>query len=159
MPKRPIFLLLIFISFSVKAQTFGGYPPTQKWNNIRIPSARIIFPKGWDSTAIRVASLIESIKNLKDSSIGTKQLPINIVLQHGTTQSNGYVALAPFRSEFMIAPPANPFELGSLTWTDQLALHEFRHVQQCRNLKRGLAKVFRIALGQQGQAFANALTI
>src|SRR5438093_6678891 len=116
MPKRLIILLLIFKSFSLSAQTFGGYPPSQKWNNIRISSARIIFPKGWDSTAVRVASLIESIKEIKDSSIGTRQLPINIILQHGTTQSNGYVALAPFRSEFMMAPPANPFELGSLAW-------------------------------------------
>ena len=49
----------------------------------------------------------------------------------------------------------NSFELGSLPWTDQLAVHEFRHVQQYNNFDVGLSHVLRVLFGDGGQALAN----
>ena len=73
--------------------------------------------------------------------------------------ANGYVALGPFRSEFYLIPGSDIFEFGNLPWHENLAVHEYRHVQQYNNFNNGLAKVFRVLGGQQGQALANALTV
>lgn len=121
--------------------------------------ADIIFPAGLDSTAGRVAQLISLINDRNDQSIGARRRQVPIVFQPATTISNGYVSLAPFRSEFYLTPPVNPFDLGALPWSDQLALHEYRHVEQYSNFNRGAARVAYWLLGEQGQALLNALTI
>lgn len=153
------FLLMILGVQAMRAQEFGGHPPAQQWKQIKTVSGRVIYPVGWDSAARRIAGLASAIRQSGDTTIGSKLWPYSIMLQHQTTISNGYVALAPYRSEFYMTPPVNPFDLGSLAWTDQLTLHEFRHLQQYSNFNKGLAKVFRVFLGQQGQALANALTV
>ncbi len=75
------------------------------------------------------------------------------------TTANGYVSLGPFRSEFFLTPRQNSFELGSLPWHKTLALHEYRHVQQYSNFRRGLSKAFYYVFGQEGQALANSLSV
>lgn len=151
-----LFFLYGFIFFTADAQQFGGHPLNQRWKQIKSPRTQVIFPTGWDSTALRVASIMDKIDNSAAFQL-TRRVPV--LLQHHTTQSNGYVALAPLRSEWYMTAPINGFELGSLNWPEQLALHEQRHFQQYLRFNRGGAKVFRFLLGQQGQALANALTI
>ena len=117
------------------------------------------FPEGIDSQANRVANVISYLNSTTQQTIGNNQRKINVVLQNQTTISNAYVALGPFRSEFFLTPSQNSFELGSLPWPDQLAIHEFRHVQQYNNFNTGLSKVLRILFGEEGQAFANNAAI
>src|ERR1700761_9699374 len=129
---KKIFILLLFtatISIA-NAQQFGGNPPSIKWQQINTPAAKVIFPAGMDSAGLRVASIVQRINGAIQPTIGYKQKQVSILLQNQTTISNAYVGLAPFRSEFYLTPEQNSFELGSLQWTDQLAIHEFRHVQQ-----------------------------
>ena len=158
---KKIFLLLFSLaSFSVSySQVFGGNPPSTKWRQVNTDTLRVIFPAGLDSIAARVTTLANSINRLTTSSIGNRQKKVNILLQNTTTISNGYVALGPFRSEFELMPQQNSFELGSLPWPDNLAIHEWRHVQQYNNFNRGLSKAFFIVFGQEGQALANALSV
>ena len=144
---------------SVKGQVFGGHPPSQKWKQIKSKEARVIFPEGRDSSAIRVANVIHAVSATSGSTIGNKLRPISVVMQHHTTIPNGYVGLGPWRSEFYLTPSSNSFELGSLLWYDQLASHEFRHVEQYSNFNVGLSKVFGILLGEQGRALANSLAV
>ncbi|MCC8409248.1 hypothetical protein LJ707_09910 [Mucilaginibacter sp. UR6-1] len=141
------------------AQTFGGNPPSLKWQQVNTEAARVIFPAGMDSTGTRVAVLINRINNVVKPTIGVKQKQVNIVLQNQTTESNGYVGLAPFRSEFYLTPQQNSFELGSIPWPEMLAVHEFRHVQQYNNFNVGLSHVLKIFFGEGGQAFGNALSV
>src|SRR4029077_8786616 len=108
-----------------------------------------------DSTAIRVAEVETWLDKRTQETIGNRNKKINLVLQNQTTISNAYVALGPFRSEFFLTPLQNSFELGSLPWTDQLAIHEFRHVQQYNNFNVGLSNLLRILFGDEGQALAN----
>ena len=154
-------ILIIFFKFSLTAfaQEFGGNPPSIKWNQINTTQAQVIFPKGLDSTAIRVANIINQINQAIQTTIGNKQKKISIVLQNQTTISNAYVGLAPFRSEFYLTPEQNSFELGSLPWADQLAIHEFRHVQQYDNFNVGVSHFFKVLFGEGGQAVANSLAI
>lgn len=154
-----LIFLLCFSTGWANGQQFGGHPPSQRWKQIKTPTGRIIFPVGWDSTAQRVASLMKAIHDTPDSSSFKLTRPVPVILQHRSTISNGYVALAPFRSEWYMTPPINPFTLGSLPWPDQLGIHEQRHMQQYQQYNRGGAKLFRWVLGEQGQALANALTV
>jgi hypothetical protein len=154
-----IFTLILSITTNANSQVFGGNPSSLKWNQINTDTARIIFPQGLDETAKRVASIIHEEQKAHASTIGNKVRKVNIVLQNQTTISNAYVALGPFRSEFYLFAPQNSFELGALNWADNLAIHEYRHVEQYSNFNVGLSKAFGYVFGQEGQAFANAASV
>ena len=141
------------------AQQFGGNPPSIKWDQVNTPASRIIFPQQLDSSAERISNIISYLNKTTENTIGTKQRKINLVLQNQTTVSNAYVNLGPFRSEFFLTPLQNSFELGSLPWPDQLAIHEYRHVQQYNNFNVGLSNLLRILFGDEGQALANNAAI
>ncbi len=154
---RILALFTVFILFSqlLVGQQSGGNPPSIKWNQVNTSAARIIFPKGLDSTAERIANIISFIEKPTQSTIGNLSRKINIVLQSQTAISNGYVGLAPFRSEFYLAPPQNSFDLGSLPWPDMLTIHEYRHVEQYNNFNVGLSRVMKTLFGDGGQVLAN----
>lgn len=158
---RVLQLVCIFHLFGLNSfsQEFGGNPPSLKWRQVNIPEARIIFPKGLDSTAQRVAAIASYLNQHTSATAGKAHRKINIVLQNQTIQSNGYVGLAPWRSEFYLTPQFNSFQLGSVNWADNLALHEYRHVQQYMNYRKGLSKIAYYILGEEGQAVANNAAI
>jgi hypothetical protein len=159
---RKIFPLLLLLTTSLTlsyAQEFGGNPPSIKWKQVNTPAAKVIFPAGLDSTGLRVADIVQRMNGAIQPTIGYKQRQVSILLQNQTTISNAYVGLAPFRSEFYLTPDQNSFELGSLPWNEQLAIHEFRHVQQYNNFNVGLSKLMHILFGEGGQAFANDVAI
>ena len=158
-PKIKLVLLLLISATCSKAQEFGGNPPSIKWNQINIKAAKVIFPVGLDSAGLRVANIIQQMNKAIQPTIGFKQKQISILLQNQTTITNGYVGLAPFRSEFYLTPEQNSFELGSLPWNEQLAIHEFRHVQQYNNFDVGLSHVLKVLFGEGGQALGNDLAI
>ena len=157
-----LFLLpafFVFFGVSVSAQQFGGLRPSVKFRQINGEGVRVIYPKGFDSAGQRVAAVVSGLKNLTLPTIGTREQKINIVLQPSTTIANAYVTMGPFRSELYLTPAQNSFDLGSISWLDMLAIHEYRHVQQYNNFNVGLSKVFRVLFGQQGQALANAAAV
>lgn len=157
----PFLLLLLLLTTATitKAQEFGGNPPSIKWNQVNIPAAKVIYPKGLDSAAYIVASIIARMNTVIEPTIGTKQKQVSVVLQNQTTIANAYVGLAPFRSEFYLTPEQNSFDIGSLPWVEQLSIHEFRHVQQYNNFNVGFSHFLRILFGEGGQALGNDLAI
>jgi len=154
-----LLLLLTAAATLTKAQQFGGNPPFIKWDQINTPAAKVIFPLGMDSAGRRVANIVTQMNGVIQPTIGFKQRQVSILLQNQTTVANAYVGLAPFRSEFYLTPEQNSFEIGSLPWPEQLAIHEFRHVQQYNNFDVGLSHVLRILFGEGGQALGNELSI
>jgi hypothetical protein len=144
---------LLFATCYLYSQEFGGNPPEIRWKQINTDTARIIFPEGRDSTAQRVASIIHFLA-AKNNSLGGRRDKINIVLQNQSTIANGYVGLGPYRSEFFLTPSFNNFDLGSITWSDDLAMHEYRHVQQFSNFRVGLSKAMYYLFGEEGLAVA-----
>ena len=150
MKKKLAVSVLLFISLGLAGQEFGGHPPAQKWKQINTDTARIIFAAGLDSQASRVAAVVHYLAAHQPFSFGTELHKINIVLQNQTIISNGYVGLGPYRSEFYLTPNANSFELGSLPWGDQLALHEYRHVEQYNNFRHGISKALYYLFGEEG---------
>ncbi len=154
-----IIFSLCTLTFSGWAQQFGGNPASLQWSQINTDTVRIIFPAGLDAAAKRIAAVALDLQKYHTGSIGQRLRKINIVLQNQGTISNGYVSLGPYRSEFFLFAPQNSFELGALYWPDQLALHEYRHVQQYSNFRVGLSKTAAILFGQQGQDFANSAAV
>ena len=151
--------ICIFSVIHLDAQQFGGNPPSLKWKQINTDTARIIFPAGLEKQAQQVASMVHALSKSTLNTIGFTQRKINIVFQNQTTISNGYVGLAPFRSEFQLTADQNSFDLGSLPWHQQLVIHEYRHVEQYNNFRVGLSKAFYYLFGEGGQAFANSLSV
>jgi hypothetical protein len=149
----------LFLSLGLSAQIFGGNPPSLKWHQLNTDTARIIFPIGLDSQAQAVAAIVHRLTQTTRPTIGPHQRKIDIVLQNQTTIPNGYVGLAPFRSEFQLTPEQNSFDLGSLPWQKTLAIHEYRHVQQYNNFRVGISGAFYYLFGEGGQAFANSLAV
>ncbi|TSD67134.1 hypothetical protein FFF34_006995 [Inquilinus sp. KBS0705] len=159
MLKRLLLPLILLTATMARAQQFGGNPPSIKWRQVNTPTAKVIFSQGMDSVALRVAATIQQMSTYIKPTIGFKQKQVSIVLQNQTTISNAYVGLAPFRSEFYLTPDQNSFEIGSLPWPEQLAIHEFRHVQQYNNFNVGVSHALRFVFGEGGQALGNALSV
>jgi hypothetical protein len=157
--RLPFGILFFLISTGLSAQQFGGNPPSLKWRQINTDTARIIFPSGLDSEAQQVAAIVHRLSRTTLPTIGHSQRKINIVLQNQTTIANGYVSLAPFRSEFQLTPEQNSFDLGSLPWQKMLAIHEYRHVQQYNNFRVGLSAGLYYLFGEGGQALGNSLAV
>src|SRR6201996_8448091 len=158
-PRYLLLPLLLATATLTKAQQFGGNPPSIKWNQVNTPAAKVIFPLGLDSLGLRVANIVEQMNKAIQPTIGFKQKQVSILLQNQTTISNAYVQLAPFRSEFYLTPEQNSFDIGSLPWDEQLAIHEFRHVQQYNNFNVGVSHVLKIIFGEGGQAAGNELSV
>lgn len=158
--KRFIVLYFVFCVFTMsKAQQFGGNPAFVKWHQINTDTTRIIFPEGLDSIAQRIAAVTHQLQKNYSNTIGNNIRKINIILQKDATVSNAFVALGPYRSEYYLMPPQNAFELGAQNWPDNLAIHEFRHVQQYSNFNIGLSKTMSVLFGENGQALANSASI
>src|SRR5580698_58142 len=156
-----LFLVIASLSWSLcsSAQVFGGNPPALKWRQINTEPARIIFPVGLDTAAQQVAAIVGRLSQATLPTIGHTVNKINIVFQNQTTIANGYVQLAPFRSEFQLTPEQNSFDLGSLPWQKLLAVHEYRHVQQFNNFRVGVSAGLYYLFGEGGQALANSLAV
>lgn len=152
-------LFLLFCFGTIAAQQFGALPPSTSWQQLNSDTLRVIFPKKVSPTAQRVTSIIQQMARQNANSLGSQVRKINILLHPNTTLANGYVALGPFRSEYYLIPGSNIFEFGATPWADELAVHEYRHVQQYSNFNNGLSKAAGFLFGQQGQALFNALAV
>lgn len=141
------------------AQQFAAMPPAIRWQILQTDTVDVIFPKGFAAQASRIATIAAFEQQQTAFSIGQKIKKTPIVLQPFTLNSNGYVQLAPSRSEFYLTPPQSSFQLGSNRWIDNLALHEYRHIMQYNNLNVGLSRTARILLGQHGQELLNNAAI
>ena len=135
----------------IAAQVFGGNRPSTKWYQIKTDSLRIIFPKELESQARDISKSGHWILQ-HQNKLGHRHKNISIILQNQTTIANGYVGMAPRRSEFFMMPELSNIELTSIPWHLQLSLHEMRHVAQFNNFNKGIARSMGWLLGEQGQA-------
>ena len=160
---RKLFLLICCLSVYcfLAAQQFGGHQPATKWNQINNDTLRVIFPAGLglEKQATDIAATAQRLAIQTAPTIGNRVRKVSIVLQPHTTISNAYVGLGPWRSEFYLMPPQNPFDLGTTPWSHSLALHEFRHVQQYNNFRKGLSRVAYYLFGQEGLSLANSAAV
>jgi len=155
------FLLISLLWFSLSychAQRFplGLTPPSLKWKQINTEKVQVVYPSVLDSSANRIANLIHFLYDSANASIGDRNEKVTIIIQNQSTISNGFVATAPFRSEFFMTPPQFSFA-GPVRFTDLLAIHEYRHVQQFTNSRQGITKLVSKILGQSAWGVVSRL--
>ncbi|HRI79877.1 MAG TPA: hypothetical protein PLR06_10120, partial [Cyclobacteriaceae bacterium] len=153
---------ICFLSFLSQAQesvTQETNAPYIKWYQVNTPNFRILYPKGFDEQAQRVANTLETIREPESKSMGVLPKKISIILQNQSSISNGFVTLAPRRSEFYTMPSQNYNFIGTNDWLNNLAAHEYRHIVQFQRSVTGFNKLVYTLFGQQvlaGFAFAAA---
>lgn len=144
-----IVIILQISSHSVFSQILdnGQNPPSVKFKQINTPQFQIIYPSQFESEAQRMANTLEAIIKDVSKSLGTPPHPISIILQTQGVISNGFVSMAPRRSEFYTIPGQ---EFDAQDWLNSLAVHELRHVVQFdkigSNLKAPLFEELKLAL-------------
>ena len=144
-----IIFLLLFVGETLSAQYYltGEAPARIKWNQIKTPHYKVIYPQGADSLAQRYSWLLESERNRVMAGLDANPKRIPVVLQPYTTVSNGMVSWAPKRMELYTCPPANNDYYQN--WERQLVLHESRHVGQMSLFTKGVFKPLGWLFGEQ----------
>lgn len=152
MNQRSTLLTILFVVpvvlFAQEISVQNTNPTSLKWSEIKTPNFNILFPEGFDTQAQRVANTLEFIREPEASSMGVKPKRISILLQNQSSISNGFVTLAPRRSEFYTMPPQNYNFIGTNDWLSLLASHEYRHVVQYQRSIVGFNKFVYYAFGQ-----------
>ncbi|WP_448104588.1 hypothetical protein [Pedobacter panaciterrae] len=136
-----ITLTLSIISHTAFAQLFSGEqnPLSVKWRQINASGFRIIFPDELEKEAQRMANTLGYIYPHVGGSLRRQKTTLPLVLQNRGVIANGFVQLAPKKSEFYTTPPQ---QFDSQDWLNNLAVHELRHVAQYDKLTGGKAYPF-----------------
>lgn len=154
MKKKLLTLIMIFAAaFAARGQFYlaGDDPGSFKWNYVRTPNYKLIYPKGLDSLAVVYARALETSRPKVALSAG--YLPgekywsaTPVVLHPKTGYANGSVAWAPMRVDLFTLPEAyNP---ETLPWEKELSIHENRHVAQLQFGSDGILKPFTWLFGE-----------
>jgi hypothetical protein len=122
-------LTSIFYTGYSNAQIFTATqnPPSIIWHQINTENFQIIFPSSIENDAQRMANTLEVLIDRVSFSLNKPPRKISIILQNQGTAANGFVQLAPRRSEFFNTPPQ---EFDYQDWLNSLAVHELRHIVQ-----------------------------
>lgn len=139
--------ILILFGNKLTSQDFSGHAPGLHWQQLKTEEINIFSIRD----RIYSKSCIPKIHEFyyKDTSLGQKRFKINMVLQNQTIESNGYVGIGPWMSEFYLTPPHLPYVLGSIDWVEALSIHEYRHVLQGMNSRVGINKALFHLLGEE----------
>ena len=130
------FLLLSIISSNVFGQIFDSEqnPLSVKWNVIKQQGFKIIYPTELEKEAQRMANTLGHIYPTVGASLQRQKTTIPIVFQNRGMLANGFVQLAPKKSQFNTTPPQ---QFDSQDWLNNLAVHELRHVAQFDKFTKG----------------------
>jgi len=124
-----LILVLSFCSLEVFSQFFdeSQTPLSVKWRQIDHRGFKIIYPNSLEKEAQRMANTLAYIYPTVGKSLGQQKTLFPIILQNQGTTSNGFVQLAPKKSQFYTMPSQ---QFDSQDWLNNLAVHELRHVAQ-----------------------------
>jgi hypothetical protein len=143
----PSFFLVLVAPFCTAQVVLENNPPGLKWYQINTPNFRILFPRGFDGQALRMANTLEHIRDAEAKSLGAAPRRISIILQNQSAISNGFVSVLPRRSEFYAMPAQDYNFIGTNDWLNTLAAHEYRHIVQYQHATRGFNKAFYYLFG------------
>lgn len=156
MKKVFLALLPIMLSKILMAQNIQQNEPFIKWKQIETANFKIIYPEELSSEAQRVANTLEYVRTPLQKTLQPKKMrKWTLMLTNQGAMSNGYVGLAPRRSEWYSVPPQGSL-LGTGEWYNLLAVHEGRHMVQYDKFNMGLTHLASFLFGQSA---VNALSM
>ena len=157
---RWLYIMVVFLSWQITlvAQTGEAVPVEQfpygiSWKIIKGEHYEIVYAEGYHREASEALHLLEKQHAALVADYGKGFPKITIVLNHTSPISNGFVALAPWRSLLYLFPPPMP-ELSGSDWLTLLALHEARHMVQMGALRQSTVRLFYWAMGENGWTLA-----
>ena len=139
------------------AQDLGGLPRLD-WRVLRSDSVDVITTAATAPFARRALALTEGLIEGRPLRLGARVVPIDVVVQPTTVVSNGFVGQTPWRSYLYATPPQQQTLVSAADWTDLLAIHEYRHVEQNSALLRGWTRAARAVFGNGGWGVATGLS-
>jgi hypothetical protein len=145
----PALLLLATQAAAQSLPVIPQNPPGLRWQEVRTPHFRVLYPLGLDTAAQRTAQRLEAVHGPEGATLGVQAKPIAVVMQNQTTVSNGFVTFLPRHAEFFTTPEQGQ-GLGTVDWLDGLVVHEFRHVNQFDKARQGFGRVLVPLLGEGG---------
>ncbi|RAV98609.1 TolB-like translocation protein [Pseudochryseolinea flava] len=141
MKTRLSFLFLMLSCCILQAQDIlENNPPSLRWYQVNTDHFRVLYLKGFEVQAQRMANTLESLHAAEAKSLGPIPRKITVLMQNQSSVSNGFVSMFPRRSEFYTMPPQDYNFLGTNDWLNLLATHEYRHIVQYQHARRGLTK-------------------
>ncbi len=153
------FLLLLALPLACSrsfAQSFdlSQSSPAVKWERISNDFVELIYPESMRGESVYIANLVEHYSSVVGETLAIKKpLLFTLVLRPEVANPNGFVALAPRRSEWFASSSYSNF-VGSSEWYQTLSIHEYRHVQQFDHLDSGFIRVADFFFGDFGKSFA-----
>ena len=144
-------LLLVFVvaSTSLFAQDVvnDNNAPSLKWYQLNTKHFRVLYPKGFEVQAQRMANTLQYIHDPEAKTMGASPRKISVILQNQSSISNAFVSITPRRSEFYGMPSQNYNFIGNSDWLNLLATHEYRHMVQFQHATRGFNRLAYYAFG------------
>lgn len=106
---------------------FDQNPPNLKWRQIQTERFQVIFPSDFESRAKELVLQLDSLMALVNADLRASSSRTPIIFQNQSVFSNGFVQLAPRRSELVTTPPSGG---ENQDWLHHLTIHELRHIGQ-----------------------------
>ena len=143
-----VVLLCLCSVHVIRAQeVLENNPPSVKWYRVNTPHFKVLYPKGFEDQAQRLANTLEHIRVAEGKTMGATPRKFSVILQNQSAVSNGFVSLIPKRSEFYTMPPQDYNFGGTNDWLNQLATHEYRHMTQFERSNTGFNRVLYYLFG------------
>lgn len=132
----------------------GRSPASMRWQTIRTPHNRLIYPDSYDANARRMLFWLDTVRSSVGHGFryGTMFTPVVFHTENFT--ANGMMMWAPRRMELLTIPAADTY---SEPWLKQLASHEYRHNVQFNNINRRFVRVLGYIFGQQASLACTGL--
>ncbi|MCA5005444.1 hypothetical protein [Sphingobacterium bovistauri] len=137
-------LILIISTFNsniIFAQIFDNSQAHYKvkWHQIDTDNFRLIFPSTFKTSAPSLSQQIENYIKYSQKSLTDNPRKISIIVQQNHILQNGFVQLAPRKSEIFSTPSGIA---DNQEWLPNLALHELQHVTQFDKLTGNIKRPF-----------------
>lgn len=102
-----------------------------KWEQIDLENYRLIFPQEFRKQASTLSHYLDHMRTQSSQDLRILPKKIPIILHANHIEQNGFVQLAPRKSEFFPIPSGVS---SNVEWLPNLAIHELRHVAQMDKL-------------------------
>lgn len=135
-----LFILTIYYT-TASGQIFDSSQSHYKinWQQINTSKFQLIFPQEFAASAPTLASQLALFIDQTSTDLKRSPKKISIIVQANHLAQNGFVQLAPRKSELYSTPSG---VADNQQWLPNLALHESRHFAQFDNLTGKLSKPF-----------------
>jgi hypothetical protein len=145
------FLISFLMPLTAHAQLIDANqnPPGIIWKKIDTPHFEIVFPRELSDEGRRVAGTMEALYGPHSRTLKANRKRMSLFLTNQGVTANGYVALAPRKSEWFHQPPQGGFT-GSGEWYRLLAAHEGRHMVQFDEVNTGFTRFAGWLAGESG---------